>query len=169
MTAPLETVVPFEPRGEDEPRPLRAVGGAMALRARWIEAVAFDPRFTDIERVIAIGMAARYVNRSPDNDRFGTAYVAAARLAAELDAGERTVRRALHRLHAGGYLEIIKPGGGIFPTVYRLTLPAPQPCRQRHPSPASPPAAPQPCRQRHPSPAASGTPALPLAAPQPCR
>jgi hypothetical protein len=96
--------------------PERAVLKLLTLRSRWIEAVTFDGRFSAIEKVIGSGCVSRYLNRDPNNERFGMFWMSHGRIGLELSAGDRTVRRTMQKLRTLGYTELIEPGGGRYNT-----------------------------------------------------
>jgi hypothetical protein len=63
--------------------PERAVLKLLTLRSRWIEAVTFDGRFSAIEKVIGAGCVSRYLNRDPNNERFGMFWMSHGRIGLE--------------------------------------------------------------------------------------
>jgi hypothetical protein len=148
MTAPIDfaarrsEMAARSTRERRSPEADRAVRELLIFRSRWIEAITFDRGFTDVEKVIGVGVISRYLNRDPDDSRFGMVWMSNARIAGELglgrgrrsgsnpsqplprNAGERTVRRALQKQRAIGFAELIESGGGRHKTAtFRPTLP----------------------------------------------
>jgi hypothetical protein len=82
--------------------PERAVAKLLTLRSRWIEAVTFDGRFSAIEKVIGAGCVSRYLNRDPNNERFGMFWMSHGRIGLEQSLASCAPRARLadHRMAA---------------------------------------------------------------------
>jgi hypothetical protein len=110
----------------------------LAFRSRWVEAISFDPRLTGIQARIGTAAVHRYLNRNPEHPRFGMFWPSVARLADDLNAGQRTVQGALQQLRAFGYSELVEAGGGRHkPAVYRPILPSSAPIEAETPQPTA--------------------------------